>query len=152
MIKKSSGLAPEALDYFRANDDFIYADPDPLYERFHNILMDIRDAFVISVKFLSRNRLFANGVGSGGSVWSAQTVRLLVRCLMVLSSSALLVPLGILYLQMPRKEIAFLVVALSSLAFGYALTAFNYRMSFVLLALAAYLAVLVVFLSDPVAN
>ncbi|KAI0813173.1 hypothetical protein GGR55DRAFT_560758 [Xylaria sp. FL0064] len=152
MIKKKSGLAPDALDYFRANDDFIYADPDPLYERFHNMIVDIRDAFIKSVRFLSCNRLWADGGGSGSSVWSAQTVRILVRSLMVLSSSALLLPLGILYLKMPRKEVAFLVVALSTLAFGFALTAFDYRMSYVLLALAAYLAVLVVFLSNPLSN
>ncbi|KAI1345946.1 hypothetical protein F5Y01DRAFT_308674 [Xylaria sp. FL0043] len=152
MIKKKNGLAPAALDYFRANDDFIYADPDPLYERFHSMILHIRGAFIKSVRFLSCNRFWADGGSPGSSVWSARTVQILVRSLMVLSSSALLLPLGILYLKMPRKEVAFLVVALSALAFGFALTTFNYRMSYVLLALAAYLAVLVAFLSNPLSN
>ncbi|KAI1283948.1 hypothetical protein F5Y07DRAFT_407494 [Xylaria sp. FL0933] len=47
MIKKKNGLAPAALDYFRANDDFIYADPDPLYERFHSVILHIRGAFIV---------------------------------------------------------------------------------------------------------
>ncbi|KAI0913836.1 hypothetical protein F4823DRAFT_640379 [Ustulina deusta] len=47
-IKEKSGLDPDALDYLRADDDFIYADADPLYERFYSLLIDVRAAFVVS--------------------------------------------------------------------------------------------------------
>ncbi len=72
---------------------------------------------------------------------------------MVISSSTLvLAPVGILYLKVPQKEIAFLVVALFGLTFAFTLIAFDNRMSHVLLGLAAYSAVLVVFLSIPLVN
>ncbi|TGJ79768.1 hypothetical protein E0Z10_g8994 [Xylaria hypoxylon] len=47
-IKNMSGLDPEALDYLRADDDFIYADGNPLYEHLYNFLIYIRAAFVVS--------------------------------------------------------------------------------------------------------
>lgn len=47
-LQSTSGLDPDALDYMRAHDDFIYADADPLYERFHSFLIYIRTAFVVS--------------------------------------------------------------------------------------------------------
>ncbi|KAI0965512.1 hypothetical protein F4678DRAFT_334511 [Xylaria arbuscula] len=153
-LKDMSGLDPDALDYLRADDDFIYADPDPLYERFCSILIDIRVAVVKSTRFLTCGRLFVDGGAQFGSgVWNAHRVRLFIKSLMVISSSTLvLVPVGILYLNEPRREIAFLVVTLFALAFAFTLIVFDNQMSHVLLGLAAYSAVLVVFLSVPLLN
>ncbi|KAI1156363.1 hypothetical protein F4825DRAFT_446552 [Nemania diffusa] len=149
-IRDISGLDPDALDYLRADDDFIYADADPLYERFHAFLIYIRSAFMKSVKFLSGNKIFADDDAPpfGRGAYSAKAVRLWVQVLMVISSSTLiLIPVGILYLDAPQRGFAFLVVALFGLLFAFTLIAFDNRMSHVLLGLAAYYAVLVVFLS-----
>ncbi|KAI1188670.1 hypothetical protein F5B17DRAFT_451523 [Nemania serpens] len=148
-LQKKSGLDPDALDYMRAHDDFIYADADPLYERFHSFLIYIRTAFVKSVRFLSRGRVFPdeNAAPFGRGAYSARAVRLWVQCLMVITCSTLLLtPVGILYLDEPEKVASFLIVALFGVLFAFTLLAFESRMSHVLLGLAAYYAVLVVFL------
>jgi hypothetical protein len=72
----------------------------------------------------------------------------LVKILMVVASSTLvLTPVGLLYLATPVKAVSFLIVALFGLVFAFTLIGFDNRMSHVLLGLAAYYAVLVVFLS-----
>ncbi|KAI0114542.1 hypothetical protein GGR51DRAFT_577587 [Nemania sp. FL0031] len=149
-IQDISGLDPEALDYLRADDDFIYADADPLYERFHTFLIYLRNAVARSVRTLSGGRIFAdeNSPPFGRGAYSARAVQLSVQILMVISSSTLvLTPVGILYLDMPSRGIAFVIVALFGILFAFTLIAFDNRMSHVLLGLAAYYAVLVVFLS-----
>ncbi|KAJ8122635.1 hypothetical protein ONZ43_g1219 [Nemania bipapillata] len=124
-IRDMSGLDPASLDYLRADDDFIYADADPLYERFHTFLIYIRTAIVKSVRFLSCKKIFADEdappFGRG-------------------TSTLLLAPVGILYLDAPQRPIAFLIVALFDLAFAFTLIGFDSRMLHVLLGLAAYLA------------
>ncbi|KAI1420396.1 hypothetical protein F5Y12DRAFT_719573 [Xylaria sp. FL1777] len=147
-IKSISRLDPDALDYLRADDDFIYADPDPLYERFYSFLIDIKAASVISVRFLSCNRLCkGDNTPFGSGIWSAQRVRLFVKSLMVISSSALvLIPVGILYIIVPRREIALLIITLAAIVFAFTLIAFDNGMRHVLFGLAAYLALLVVLL------
>ncbi|KAI1126456.1 hypothetical protein F5Y10DRAFT_267119 [Nemania abortiva] len=149
-IKEISGLDPEALDYLRAEDDFIYSDADPLYERFHTFLIYIRNAVVRSVRFLSGNRIFADEDATpfGRRAYSARGIRLGVQFVMIVSSSILiLAPVGILYLDMPSRAISFVIVALFGIVFASTLIAFDSRMLHVLLGLAAYYAVLVVFLS-----
>lgn len=42
-------LEPDVLDYLRASDDFIYADADPLYERFHALLVSSRNVILVSI-------------------------------------------------------------------------------------------------------
>ncbi|KAI1113049.1 hypothetical protein F5Y14DRAFT_235103 [Nemania sp. NC0429] len=149
-LQRTSGLDPDALDYMRAHDDFIYADADPLYERFHSFLIYIRTSFVKGVRFLSRGKVFPdeNAAPFGRGAYSARAIRLWVRCLMVITGSTLvLVPVGILYLGALEKAVSFVIVVLSVLVFAFALIAFEPRMSHVLLGLAAYGAVLVVFLN-----
>ncbi|GAP83321.1 hypothetical protein SAMD00023353_0403540 [Rosellinia necatrix] len=149
LLQSISGLNSDALDYLRAEDDFIYADADTLYERFHTFLIYIRVAFVKIARLFSCRKLFADEEAPfGKGPYNARRLRLMVKCLMVIAGSALvLTPVGILYLGLPPKGISFLIVALFGLVFAFTLIAFDNRMSHVLLGLAAYYAVLVVFLS-----
>lgn len=66
--------------------------------------------------------------------------------MVITCSTLLLTPVGILYLDEPEKVASFLIVALFGVLFAFTLLAFESRMSHVLLGLAAYYAVLVVFL------
>jgi hypothetical protein len=67
---------------------------------------------------------------------------------MVIVSSALaLIPVGILYLVAPSKVVFFIVVVLFGLTFAFTIIGFENRMSYVLVGLAAYYAVLVAFLT-----
>lgn len=149
LLQKTNGLDPDALDYMRAHDDFIYADADPLYERFHSFLIYIRTTFVKGARFLSRGRIFQdeNAAPFGRGAYSARAIRLWVKCLMVIACSTLLLtPVGILYLGVPGKVASFLIVALFGVSFAFTLMTFEDRMAHILLGLAAYYAVLVVFL------
>ncbi|KAI3326010.1 hypothetical protein HD806DRAFT_520718 [Xylariaceae sp. AK1471] len=141
-IQNLGGLNPDALDYLRAIDDFIYADADPLYERFHSFLIWIRRAIVRSIKLLGCNRFIPQEhIPFGSGDYSAWKIRLLVKILMVVVSSTLvLIPVGLLYLVAPVKAISFLIVALFGLVFAFTLIGFDNRMSHVLLGLAAYYA------------
>ncbi|GAW12972.1 hypothetical protein ANO14919_023470 [Xylariales sp. No.14919] len=144
-----SGLDTEALDYLRAEDDFIYAEGDPLYERVYNFVIYLRAAFVKTVRFISCNRLLIDGrIPFGSGYYSVQRIGLAIKSLMLISNTILLLlPIGILYLGDPRKTIAFLVVAVFCVFFGLTLIAFGNEMERVLLGSAAHGAVLVVFLS-----
>ncbi|KAI1365729.1 hypothetical protein F5Y08DRAFT_165882 [Xylaria arbuscula] len=148
-LKKTKGIDSDGLDYLRANDDFIYGDADPIYERFHSLFIKFYTAFISIVKFLSCGTFFTNGPFRSES-WKEKRVRLLIRLLIALSSTvSLLGPVGILLLAAPRKGISLLVVFLSSIVFAFILLAFEIRLSQTLLGVAAYNAVLVVFLSPP---
>ncbi|KAI1751269.1 hypothetical protein F4782DRAFT_187201 [Xylaria castorea] len=144
-IKSMEGLGPDTIDYLRAHDDHIYADADPLYERFSTCLVHARGIFVRSVKYLSCKTLFATeNVSFGKGAYNEHKIRLFVKFSMVFACSTLvLVPLGIIYLKEPGKVISFVVVTLFGLAFASTLIAFDNRMSHVLLGLAAYYAVFV---------
>ncbi|KAI1817373.1 hypothetical protein GGS20DRAFT_591853 [Poronia punctata] len=50
-IQGLGGLGPADVDYLRASDDFIYADADPLYERFHSLLIFLRDVLEVDNPF-----------------------------------------------------------------------------------------------------
>ncbi|KAI0554548.1 hypothetical protein F4679DRAFT_579572 [Xylaria curta] len=145
-IKSMNGLEPDAVDYLRAHDDHIYADADPLYERFSTFLFYVRRAFIRSVKYLSFKTVFATeDVPFGTGAYNEKKIRLFVKFSMVLAcSTLLLVPVGIIYLLGPGKVISFVIVALFDLLFASTLIAFdNVRMSHVLLGVAAYFAVFV---------
>ncbi|RWA04281.1 hypothetical protein EKO27_g10825 [Xylaria grammica] len=144
-----SGLDAEALDYLRAEDDFIYAEGDPLYERVHNFVIYFRAAFVKTVRFISCNRLLIDGhIPFGSGYYSVQRIALAIKSLTLIFNTILfLLPVGILYLGKPGKAMAFLVVAVFCVFFGLTLIAFGNGTDRVLLGSAAYGAVLVVFLS-----
>lgn len=66
--------------------------------------------------------------------------------MVIACSTLLLTPVGILYLGVPGKVASFLIVALFGVSFAFTLMTFEDRMAHILLGLAAYYAVLVVFL------
>ncbi|KAJ3574338.1 hypothetical protein NPX13_g4395 [Xylaria arbuscula] len=144
-LKDTMGLQPDALDYLRAGDDFMYPDADPTHERFYFFLIDVRTAFIAIFKFLGCGRLLKNGsIPFLTGVWREKRVRLLVISLLALFAVALLLgPVGILYLVEPRKEIAFLIMVLSDIAFAFILLALEIRLHHAFLGLAACTAVLV---------
>ncbi|KAI0858655.1 hypothetical protein F4860DRAFT_485710 [Xylaria cubensis] len=144
-IKSMEGLDPDVVDYLRAYDDHIYADADPLYERFHTFLVYVRGAFVRSVKYLSFKTVFATeDVSFWKGAYNEQEIMIFVKILMVLAcSTLLLVPIGIIYLLEPGKAVSYVIVALFDLLFSSTLIAFENSMSHVLLGVVAYFAVFV---------
>ncbi|KAI1745144.1 hypothetical protein F4680DRAFT_175849 [Xylaria scruposa] len=145
-IKSMDGLDPDVVDYLRAHDDHIYADADPLYERFSSFLFYVRGAFIRSVKYLSfKKKVIADeDVPFGRGAYNEKNIRLFVKFSMVLAcSTLLLVPVGIIYLLGPGKVISYVTVALFDLLFAFTLIAFDNRMSHVLVGVAAYFAVFV---------
>ncbi|TRX97137.1 hypothetical protein FHL15_001931 [Xylaria flabelliformis] len=128
-IKSMEGLDPDVVDYLRAYDDHIYADADPLYERFYTFLVYVRGAFVRSVKYLSFKTVFATeDVSFGRGAYNEQKIRLFVKTSMVLAcSTPLLVPVGIIYLLNPGKFTVSAVISHALLLNCLASTTTNFR-------------------------
>ncbi|KAI1776180.1 hypothetical protein F4818DRAFT_440552 [Hypoxylon cercidicola] len=152
------GLDNEACAFMRHIDDWICTQPDVIFQRFEALLYTKSRGLMQFLKHVCC--LFCFDPPSTMSdddprvQYSLRGFERFFRGVLVLSSMSLLViPVGILYLNTDWSRVAYLcvVVAFSSL-FCVVMTLFEFNTARLLVGLAAYVAVLIAFLSNNVAN
>ncbi|KAI3321805.1 hypothetical protein HD806DRAFT_536896 [Xylariaceae sp. AK1471] len=149
-IKESFPGDQSTLEYLRAMDDFIYADPNPPLERFQHLLLVTGNWLARLLRWLFCGTLRPRQGHSRQRVdYLEASFKVISNGLLaVIGSVLVLVPVGLLYLGHLGKPYSFLVVVLFGLTFTGLMLAFEPRTGHFFVGIAAYYAVLVAFLSN----
>ncbi|KAI1138876.1 hypothetical protein F5Y05DRAFT_353544 [Hypoxylon sp. FL0543] len=148
-------LSDEALASMRYVDDFIYANPDYIFQRFEYLLYTkarwVTDLLKHLCCLFCGDTLPASSEPDDPRVaYSLRPFELLFKAFLAVGTLAhLIIPVSLLYLGTGWSRVVKLVIVIvSSTVFAFAFAFFEPRISHLLVGLCAFFAVLVTFLSN----
>ncbi|KAI0447490.1 hypothetical protein F4803DRAFT_546008 [Xylaria telfairii] len=148
------GLENEAIEHLRAIDDMAYVSLNPVDSRLQSFWLSSTPWVTKILTYLClRNPLSYEGGSQTYNSVEANCYRYLDKTLIIssttlLSSSLILLPVGILYLAGLSRPLSFAVVGIFGVVFAVALMLIEDRVGHAVVGIVAYIAVLATFLAN----
>ncbi|KAI0885163.1 uncharacterized protein GGS22DRAFT_188454 [Annulohypoxylon maeteangense] len=153
-VRAYDKLDNEALAFMRYIDDFISDAPDPIFQKFESILYPesewVNETLKRICSIFCGNTSQSSEPGDTHMYLRLRSFTIFTKTLLVLSCLSLVaIPVSLLYLQTQWSRGAYLIVVIiSSGIFAIIMSIFEPRTSYMFVGLAAYVAVLVSFISN----